>query len=401
MDEQSNEDGDAEMKIMKDKIREQVKTLFADSSIIDQTEDCANFDSSEFQLGRVLGRGGFGTVFEIKSFTLSNKVENDDDRGETRKFMAENCIRNNKDCRYAVKFLSPQIICDKELFSQGMMDMAIETRFLSGLKHPSIIKMRAVAYCDPYNSKYFIVMDRLYDTLDHRLLTWRKKLGMSALKPWKLNRTVSSVMNDKLASAYDLASAIKYMHTKKVIYRDLKPDNIGFDVRDDIKIFDFGLAKELREELKTGDGLYHLTGECGTWRYMAPEVALNKPYNESCDVYSFALLMWEILAMKKPFKKFTHKALEGMVWKGPSCRPEISKKWLPSIQDLLSKCWDASIAKRCDMAQVEEILRCACLGVGPNLSNTKKRRSTFLSSKSMRQLLKEIELEDKGDNDIQ
>lgn len=49
-----------------------------------------------------------------------------------------------------------------------------------------------------------------------------------------------------------------------------KPDNVGFDVRGDVKIFDFGLAKELDESKKLDDGTYHLTSDTGSLRYMAP-----------------------------------------------------------------------------------------------------------------------------------
>jgi serine/threonine protein kinase len=56
-----------------------------------------------------------------------------------------------------------------------------------------------------------------------------------------------------------------------IIYRDLKPDNIGFDVRGDVKIFDFGLAKEFDPAKKAADGTYKLTADTGSLRYMAPE----------------------------------------------------------------------------------------------------------------------------------
>lgn len=74
-----------------------------------------------------------------------------------------------------------------------------------------------------------------------------------------------------------------------VIYRDLKPSNIGFDVRDDAKLFDFGLAIEFQPEA-VENGNYKLTGMTGTMRYMAPEVALSHSYTEKADVFSFGIM---------------------------------------------------------------------------------------------------------------
>jgi serine/threonine protein kinase len=60
------------------------------------------------------------------------------------------------------------------------------------------------------------------------------------------------------------------LFSHSIIYRDLKPNNIGFDVRGDAKLFDFGLAIEFDND-KTKNGAFKLTGDTGTIRYMAPE----------------------------------------------------------------------------------------------------------------------------------
>jgi len=65
-------------------------------------------------------------------------------------------------------------------------------------------------------------------------------------------------------------------------------------VRGDVKLFDFGLSFEITEECASVDGLYELSGNTGSMRYMAPEVALGHPYNHKVDVYSFAILFWQV-----------------------------------------------------------------------------------------------------------
>eukprot|EP00536_Pseudo-nitzschia_multiseries_P005103 jgi/Psemu1/189809/e_gw1.93.84.1 len=98
---------------------------------------------------------------------------------------------------------------------------------------------------------------------------------------------------------YDLSQAFAYMHELGLVYRDIKPQNIGFDVRGDVKVFDFGLMKSLDEHLKSRDGDgYRLTGFTGSIPYMAPEVGLMKPYDTRADVFSFSILFWEIISLE-------------------------------------------------------------------------------------------------------
>lgn len=63
-----------------------------------------------------------------------------------------------------------------------------------------------------------------------------------------------------------------------------KPDNVGFDGKGNVKIYDLGLAKELKDKDRTEDGLYKLTGFTGSIRYMAPEVGLKQAYNQKADI---------------------------------------------------------------------------------------------------------------------
>jgi len=105
----------------------------------------------------------------------------------------------------------------------------------------------------------------------------------------------------------DMANALAYIHQQKVIHRDLKPENFAINDAGQFQIIDFGFARKLPGEdmgNHTHNRTYNLTGCTGSLRYMAPEVAAYEQYNEKADVYSSALLMYEILTLKKVFEGF-------------------------------------------------------------------------------------------------
>ena len=159
-------------------------------------------------------------------------------------------------------------------------------------------------------------------------------------------------------AAHDLASALAFLHSRRIIHRDLKSDNIGFDIRGDIKIFDFGLARELPPaEQANLHGAWKMTGATGTPRYMSPEVALEQPYNESCDSYSFCMLLWEILALKTPFELYGMKTFKERVWRGPHKRPPLDPAWPRSLHGLFNRGWSPVLSERQPMATVTEMLR--------------------------------------------
>ena len=273
---------------------------------------------------------------------------------QDRKFMASHFLRQGKDCRYAIKTVKESSRKSAELYVNAVVDLAIEARFLAVIRHPNIIKMRGMATISPCDDKFFIILDKLFDTLAVRLKIWKKRLR-------KVKGVLSKIVGsgekytdfwgERLAVAYDLSCGLSNMHDMSIIYRDIKPDNIGFDVRGDVKIFDFGLAKELKAEDRSPDGTFKMTADTGSPRYMAPEVFLAKPYNETCDVYSFCILVWQILKLEIPYEDFTERMIINRVCKR-GVRPKVDPEWSNQVNECLTSGWTGQVNKRASMEEI-------------------------------------------------
>jgi serine/threonine protein kinase len=108
-------------------------------------------------------------------------------------------------------------------------------------------------------------VDRLYDTLENRIEQWQKQRENE--KSTVLHRMGAEYKHGKREELLEririllsIAEGMEYLHSLNIIFRDLKPDNIGFDKDGVLKMFDFGLAKELKPTVKRTDGRYQLTG---------------------------------------------------------------------------------------------------------------------------------------------
>jgi serine/threonine protein kinase len=223
-------------------------------------------------------------------------------------------MRNLRDPNVlALKCLRPAVRAQPRKFVIGAEDLAHETALLACLDHPNIIKLHGRArgsFATAFqfgnakvnvsssngkkkernmNDGYFIILDRLSATLDGRIDEWKEehhalseRLSISSQLPPNAPPPETALLEHlakRLKVAYSIASALEYLHSRHVVFRDLKPANVGFDCNDCVKMFDFGFATSiaplLNEEIRSGKerrGYGPLTETCGTRRYMAPEV---------------------------------------------------------------------------------------------------------------------------------
>lgn len=243
----------------------------------------------------------------------------------------------------AMKCLRPHNRSCHERFMIGIEDLIHETTMLASLDHINIIKIhgRAGDIANRIGDGFFILLDRLTETLDDRFVRWKNLLQRKKGPP-----SLAQVN-----TACYIADALSYLHSKSIIFRDLKPSNIGFDSTGTVKLFDFGFALSVADGDNDKPRLLH--DRCGTPRYMAPENALDLGYSLPADVYSFGILLWEICALKKPFGsiKSAHEFNKAIFKKG--VRPKLSTHWPECLSAIMISCWSESARERPNMQYVK------------------------------------------------
>lgn len=170
-----------------------------------------------------------------------------------------------------------------------------------------------------------------------------------------------------LKVAVDVSKGMNYLHQNNIIHRDLKAANLLMDENDVVKVADFGVAR-----VKAQTGV--MTAETGTYRWMAPEVIEHKPYDHKADVFSFGIVVWELLTGKLPYEYLTPlQAAIGVVQKG--LRPTIPKHTHPKLAELLERCWQQDSTLRPDFSEIIDILQQITKEVGDEGEERRKEKS--------------------------
>jgi serine/threonine protein kinase len=155
---------------------------------------------------------------------------------------------------------------------------------------------------------------------------------------------------DLTVIAYGIADGMAYLHSCSCIHRDMKSENILLDENKHPVICDFGSSRTaaLQEELRTGD--------IGTPNYMAPEFIRTEPYTHKVDVYSYGLLLWELLTRTTPFQgMITSQVIFQVGLQGK--RPEIPSDAPEGLSSLIQLCWSSNPDERPEFTFVVSAFR--------------------------------------------
>lgn len=224
--------------------------MFADRET--QT-NLAGKEISHYKIIRLLGAGGMGDVYLAEDTKLHRQI--------------------------ALKVLTSQFESDDERIKRFKK----EARAVSALNHPNIITIYSIEETEAgsFIATEYIEGQTLRERIAQRPLTWQ----------------------DAVKIAIQITGALKTAHSVGIIHRDIKPANIMIRRDGIVKVLDFGLAK-----LSAPDSIDHETRELtgpnrmmGTINYMSPEQALGEPVDARTDIFSFGVVLYEMLSGVAPF----------------------------------------------------------------------------------------------------
>ncbi|KAL8130362.1 hypothetical protein V2J09_019517 [Rumex salicifolius] len=206
-----------------------------------------------------------------------------------------------------------------------------EVNLLCRLQHENVIKFVAACSKPPV---YCIVTEYLAEG------SLRSYLHKNEEKTLPLKNVVTY--------ALEIARAMEYVHSQGVIHRDLKPENILISGGLHLKIADFGVACD-------GSDCDPFDDDPGTYRWMAPEMIKHKCYGRKVDVYSFGIILWELVSGRLPYGDMNPiQAAYAVVNK--KVRPPLPEDCPTVMGALIEQCWHSQPEKRPEFSQIVKVL---------------------------------------------
>ncbi|XP_044264417.1 serine/threonine-protein kinase fused [Tribolium madens] len=215
-------------------------------SVSKQKQSFSNLknEMDKYEVIKLLGEGSFGRVYKAKVVADST-------------------------------FVALKVICKGRRSNKEIVGLRRECEIQRHLHHPNIIQM-----LDSFETPSEIVVVTEFA---------QKELNTVLGKEGYLSEERATPI------IWDLVSALNYLHSHRVLHRDLKPQNILIDSKNRAKLCDFGFARNM------STGTHVLTSIKGTPLYMAPELIEEQPYDYKADLWSLGCIMYELLVGAPPF----------------------------------------------------------------------------------------------------
>src|SRR6516165_2624414 len=258
-----------------------------------------------YEIGSLLGAGGMGEVYRAKDTKLGRDI--------------------------ALKILPASFTNDPERVARFRR----EAQVLASLNHPHIA---AIYGLEETNGSQFLILE----LVEGETLAQRLKAGPLPL-------------DDALTIARQIADALEAAHEKGIIHRDLKPANIASTADGQVKVLDFGLAKAIEAE-PAGANLTHsptlsmMATQAGvilgTAAYMSPEQAKGLAADHRSDVFSFGVVLYEMLARRQPFRGDTGADILASVLVRDADLSDLPPNLNPRLPDLVRRSLDKNPRRR-------------------------------------------------------
>ncbi|XP_041419831.1 mitogen-activated protein kinase kinase kinase 7 S homeolog isoform X2 [Xenopus laevis] len=273
--------------------------MSATSADMIETPPVLNFeeiDYKEIEVEEVVGRGTFGVVCKAKWRGKDVAIKQIESESERKAFI-------------------------------------VELRQLSRVNHPNIVKLYGACLNPVCLVMEYAEGGSLYNVLH----------GAEPLPYYTAAHAMSWCLQ--------CAQGVAYLHSMKpkaLIHRDLKPPNLllvaGGTV---LKICDFGTACDIQT---------HMTNNKGSAAWMAPEVFEGSNYSEKCDVFSWGIILWEVITRRKPFDEIGGPAFRIMWAVHNGTRPPLIKNLPKPIESLMTRCWSKDPPQRPSMEEIVKIM---------------------------------------------